>query len=213
MKEGAMPLSSKDALVVVDVQVDFVSGALAVPGAEVVIAPINRLARVFEHVIVTTDWHPADHISFVSNHPGAKTGDCIATSYGEQTLHVAHCVQGTSGVELDPRLELGKAELIVRKGYRRDVESYGAFYDGAGNSTGLGAYLKARGFERVFCTGLARHVCVLNTALGAARDGFDTFIVTDASAGDYDVEVNNLRLAAAGVKWTSSERMLAPMAA
>lgn len=208
-----MPVGPKDALIVVDVQVDFVSGALAVPGGEVVIMPINRLARAFEHVIVTTDWHPADHVSFVASHPGAGVGDRIATSYGEQVLHVAHCVQGMPGAELDPRLELGKAELIVRKGYRRDVESYGAFYDGAGNATGLGAYLRARGFERVFCTGLARYVCVLNTALGAARDGFETFIVTDASAGDYDVEANNLRLAAAGVKWTSSGDILAREAA
>jgi len=208
-----MPITAKDALIVVDVQVDFVSGALAVPGGEVVIGPINRLARCFEHVIVTTDWHPADHLSFVSSHPGKQVGDKIATAYGEQTLHVAHCVAGTAGAELDPRLELSKAELIVRKGYRCDVESYGAFYDGAGNATGLGAYLKARGFERVFCTGLARYVCVLNTALGAARDGFETFIVTDASAGDFDVEANNLRLAAAGVKWTSSADMLALKAA
>ena len=208
-----MPVAPTDALIVVDVQVDFVSGALAVPGGEVVIAPINRLAGTFEHVVVTTDWHPADHISFVSSHPGKLAGDKVETSYGEQTLHVSHCVQGTPGAELDPRLELGKAELIFRKGYRRDVESYGAFYDAAGNATGLGAYLRARGFERVFCVGLARYVCVLNTALGAARDGFDTYIVTDASAGDYDVAANNLRLAAAGVKWTSSAEMLALQAA
>ena len=208
-----MPVTDRDALIVVDVQVDFVSGALAVSGGEVVIGPINRLARQFEHVIVTTDWHPADHISFVSSHPGRQVGDRIATGYGEQTLHVAHCIAGTPGAELDPRLELGKAELLLRKGYRRDVESYGAFYDGAGNATGLGAYLKARGFERVFCVGLARYVCVLNTALGAARDGFETFIVSDASAGDFDVEANNLRLAAAGVKWTSSADILALKAA
>jgi len=208
-----MPIAPKDALIVVDVQVDFVSGALAVPGGEVVIPPINRLASAFDHVIVTTDWHPADHISFVSSHPGKQVGDRIRTSYGEQTLHVAHSVQGTPGAELDPRLELTKAELIVRKGYRRDTESYGAFYDGAGNATGLGAYLKARGFERVFCVGLARYVCVLNTALGAARDGFDTYIVTDASAGDYDVEANNARLVAAGVKWTNSAEILALQAA
>ena len=200
-----MAISGKDVLIVVDVQVDFVSGSLAVPGGEVVIAPINRLAEQFAHVVVTTDWHPADHISFVENHPGKAVGDIVPTGYGEQVLHVAHCVQGTIGAELDPRLELTKAELTFRKGYRRDTESYGAFYDAAGTATGLGAYLKARGFERVFCTGLARYVCVLNTALGAAKDGFETFIVTDASAGDYDVEANNVRLAEAGVKWVMSD--------
>lgn len=208
-----MAISGKDVLIVVDVQVDFVSGSLAVPGGEVVIAPINRLAEQFAHVVVTTDWHPADHISFVENHPGKAVGDVVRTSYGEQVLHVAHCVQGTIGAELDPRLELTKAELTFRKGYRRDTESYGAFYDGAGNATGLGAYLKARGFERVFCTGLARYVCVLNTALGAAKDGFETFIVTDASAGDYDVEANNRRLDEAGVKWVMSDEVLGRQAA
>jgi len=208
-----MAISGKDVLIVVDVQVDFVSGSLAVPGGEVVIAPINRLAGQFAHVVVTTDWHPADHISFVENHPGKAVGDRVPTSYGEQTLHVAHCVQGTPGAELDPRLELTKAELTFRKGYRRDTESYGAFYDAAGTATGLGAYLKARGFERVFCTGLARYVCVLNTALGAAKDGFETFIVTDASAGDYDVDANNRRLEEAGVKWVMSDEVLSKKAA
>ncbi len=208
-----MTVSAKDVLIVVDVQVDFVSGSLAVPGGDVVIAPINRLAKEFAHVIVTTDWHPADHISFVENHPGRSVGDTVPTSYGTQVLHVAHCVQGTPGAELDARLDLTKAELTFRKGYNRDVESYGAFYDGAGTATGLGAYLMARGFERVFCAGLARYVCVLNTALGAARDGFETYIVTDASAGDYDVEANNRRLAEAGVRWTTSDEVLGRRAA
>jgi len=208
-----MAITQTDVLIVVDVQVDFVSGSLAVPGGEVVIAPINRLAQAFEHVVITTDWHPPDHVSFVENHPGRSVGDRVPTHYGEQTLHVAHCVQGTPGAELDPRLELSKAELTFRKGYRRDVESYGAFYDAAGNATGLGAYLKARGFTRVFCTGLARYVCVLNTALGAAQDGFETFIITDASAGDFDVEANNARLARAGVKWVMSADVLGRQAA
>jgi len=208
-----MPVTSKDVLIVVDVQVDFVSGTLAVPGGGAVIEPINRLAQQFEHVIVTTDWHPADHISFVENHPGRSIGDRITTPWGEQSLHVAHCVQGTPGAELDARLELSKAELMFRKGYLSGVESYGAFYDGAGTATGLGAYLKARGFERVFCTGLARYVCVLNTAIGAARDGFETYIVTDASAGDFDVETGNARLAEAGVMWTDSATLLRKQAA
>ena len=124
-----------------------------------------------------------------------------------------HCVQGTEGAELDPGLQLTKAELIFRKGYRSRVDSYGAFYENDGTATGLGAYLKARGIERVFCAGLARYGCVMQSALGAAREGFATYIVADASAGDRDVEANNAKLEAAGVRWINSTELATAIAA
>lgn len=180
-----MELSAKDVFIVIDVQNDFVSGSMAIAGAEAILEPINALAEKFAHVVVVTDWHPADHISFVENHPGAVTGDEIDSSYGKQRVFPAHCVQDTFGAELDARLKLGKAELIFRKGYRQGVDSYSAIYENDEvTATGLSAYLKARGFTRVFVAGLARYGCVLRTGLGAARDGFTVHLVEDASAGD-----------------------------
>jgi len=200
-----MQIGSKDVLIVVDVQNDFVSGSMAVADAQKIIMPINAAAEVFEHVIVVTDWHPVDHVSFASAHPGAKDRDVVTTSYGDQTVFADHCVQGTWGAELDPGLKLTKAELTFRKGYRSGVDSYGAFYENDRDTrTGLGAYLSARGFERVFCAGLARYGCVLQTALGAARDGFDVTILRDASAGDHKVEENDILIAEAGVKWANT---------
>lgn len=208
-----MQITPKDVFIVVDAQVDFVSGSMAVPGAEKIITPINRAAEIFDHVVVVTDWHPAGHVSFWTAHPGTKHGDQVDASYGKQGVFNDHCVQGTKGAELDPRLELTKAEMTFRKGYREGVDSFGAFYENDGTPTGLGPYLKARGFERVFCAGLARYGCVMQTALGAARDGFQSFIVSDASAGDRNVEENNAKLDTAGVKWISTAEFAAAAAA
>jgi nicotinamidase/pyrazinamidase len=208
-----MLVTSKDVFIVVDVQTDFVSGTMAITGAEKIIMPINRAAEIFEHVIVVTDWHPKGHISFSSNHQGAKHGEQVDAPYGKQGVFNDHCVQGTTGAELAAGLELTKAELIFRKGYREAVDSFGAFYENDNTPTGLGAYVKARGFERVFCAGLARYGCVMQTALGAARDGFETFIVSDASAGDRNVEENNAKLAEAGVGWVSTGEFKAAAAA
>lgn len=208
-----MQISSRDVFIVVDAQVDFVSGTMAIAGAQEIITPINRTAALFDHVVVVTDWHPAGHVSFSSNHPGTKHGDSVDAAYGKQGVFNDHCVQGTPGAELAPGLELTKAEMIFRKGYREGVDSFGAFYENDDTPTGLGAYLKARGFERVFCAGLARYGCVMQTSLGAARDGFTTFIVRDASAGDRNVEENDKRLAEAGVKWILSGEFATPVAA
>lgn len=197
-----MTLGHHDALLVIDVQNDFVSGSLAIPGAAQIIEPINAAARMFDHVIIVTDWHPEGHVSFASAHLGAAKGDSVSVFYGEQKVHADHCVQGSWGAELAPNLDLAKAQMTFRKGYRKDVDSYGAFYENdRETSTGLGAYLKARGIERVFCAGLARYGCVLQSALGAARDGFTVFMVRDASAGDFDREENDRLIAAAGVQW------------
>ena len=208
-----MQITSKDVFIVIDVQVDFVSGTMAIPDAQKIITPINQTAEKFEHVLVVTDWHPQDHVSFSSNHPGTKPMDKVMVAYGEQGVYADHCVQGTVGAQLDPGLELTKAEMTFRKGYRAEIDSYGAFYENDGTVTGLGAYLKARGFERVFCAGLARYGCVMQSAFGAAKDGFATFIVADASAGDRDVEANNAKLAEAGIKWITSGELATAVAA
>ena len=130
-----MKIQPTDVFIVVDVQTDFVSGSLAIPGADAIIDPINATAALFDHIVVATDWHPADHVSFASTH-GKARGEVIDTPYGPQGVHADHCVQGTPGAELDPRLNLTRAELILRKGYRRDVDSYSAFRENDGATTG-----------------------------------------------------------------------------
>ena len=177
-------LSSDDVLLIVDVQNDFVSGSLAIPQAETIIPVINRLVGTFDHVIAAQDWHPAGHISFASAHPGRSGGETIDVSYGPQRLFNDHCVQGTTGAEFHRDLDLQRAELIIRKGYRNEVDSYSAFFENdQKTATGLAAYLHARGFRRVFCVGLALFGCVKATAEGARREQFEAVIIEDASKG------------------------------
>ena len=179
-----MIISGHDLLLVIDVQNDFVRGSMAIPGAEAVVAPINRLAALVPNLVVVTDWHPPDHVSFASAHPGSRPGDTVATDHGPQSVWSDHCVQGSWGAELDSGLALGAAQLILRKGYRPGVDSYGCFYENDEvTATGLGGYLRARGIRRVFCAGLARFACVTQSALGAVRDGFAAVMVEDATAG------------------------------
>jgi nicotinamidase/pyrazinamidase len=188
-------LKSSDVLIVVDVQNDFISGSLAIPGADGVVPVLNRLAARFEHVIVTQDWHPPGHISFASTHRGKQHGDTVETSYGSQTLFHDHCLQGAPGAELAPGLAMSKAELIIRKGHRVDVDSYSAFFENDQTTTGLAAYLRARGIERVFCAGLALFGCVKATAEGARRERFETFIIEDASKSRARADGSNERAA------------------
>jgi nicotinamidase/pyrazinamidase len=202
--------TEKDVLIVVDVQNDFVTGTMAISGAKSIIEPINRMAEVFPTVVVATDWHPVGHVSLASSHPGKKHGDVVQTFYGEQKVFHDHCVQGTWGAELDPDLKLGMAQLIFRKGYRMGVESNGSFYENDGvTATGLTGYLRGRGIENVYCTGLARLGCVMQTALGAARDGFKVYMVDDASKGrpGPNDEASMKKLADAGVKWVHSTEL------
>ncbi|MDF0546107.1 isochorismatase family protein [Sphingobium sp. H39-3-25] len=203
---------SEDALVVIDMQNDFVTGAMSCPGTEDIIDPINRLASAFDHVLVVMDWHPADHISLARNHEGRSHWDEIDVPYGKQLVFHDHCIQGTRGAQLDERLELTKAEIIFRKGHRKTTDSFGAFYENDGVPTGFGAYCKARGFRRLYMTGLGRYGCVLESALGAAKDGFEVYMVYDATAGDYNVEENNRILEQAGVKWITSEAVFGQIA-
>ncbi|HXS75967.1 MAG TPA: bifunctional nicotinamidase/pyrazinamidase [Terracidiphilus sp.] len=171
-----------DALIVIDVQNDFCpGGALAVPDGDGVITPILRTAERFEHIVLTQDWHTPDHYSFASAHSGKKAYEQIELTYGAQTLWPDHCVQGTRGAEFHPELKLTRAELIVRKGFHRTIDSYSAFYENDhATPTGLGGYLKERGFRRVFLAGLAYDFCVGYSALDARRLGFEAVVLKDA---------------------------------
>ena len=178
-----MQIGASDVLVVIDVQNDFCpGGALAVAGGDAVIQPIHRIAPHFQHVVLTQDWHTPDHFSFASAHPGRKPFEQIEAIYGPQTLWPDHCVQGSKGAEFHPDLKLSKAELVLRKGFRREIDSYSAFFENdRTTATGLAGYLKERGLTRVFFAGLAYDYCVGYSALDAQRLGFPAFIIRDAS--------------------------------
>ena len=178
-----MILSNTDALIVVDVQNDFLpGGALAVPDGQAVIAPINRLSRAFDHVIITQDWHTSGHISFASSHSGKTPFSTTDLFYGTQVLWPDHCVQGTPGSALADGLDLARAELVIRKGFHPTVDSYSAFTEADRTTgTGLAGYLRERGFTRVFVCGLATDYCVGWTAIDARRAGFETVVIADAS--------------------------------
>ena len=171
-----------DVLLVVDVQNDFCpGGALAVADGDAVVAVINRLGRKFAHLVQTQDWHPEGHRSFASAHPGRQPFETIEAPYGPQTLWPDHCVQGTRGAEFHPALDLPGAELIIRKGFRADIDSYSAFYENdRKTATGLGGYLRDRGFARVFIFGLATDYCVHYSAVDAKQDGFAAIVLIDA---------------------------------
>jgi len=175
----------RDVLLVVDIQNDFCSdGRLAVPRGNEVVPVINRLATNFKHVVLTQDWHPAGHLSFASAHPGRKPYDTIAVAYGPQILWPDHCVQGTLGAEFHKNLRVAHAELILRKGYHREIDSYSAFYENDRRTrTGLAGYLRERGFTRVFVAGLAFDFCVRYSSEDARHEGFEVVVVEDACRG------------------------------
>ena len=177
-----MKLSAEDVLLVVDVQNDFCPrGALPVSHGDEVIAPIHRIAMRFEHIVLTQDWHPANHASFAANHPGKQPYQSIQLSYGEQTLWPTHCVQGTPGAEFHPALHLPQAELILRKGFHTGIDSYSAFFENDRTTpTGLAGYLRGRGLKRVFLAGLAYDYCVAYSALDARRLNLPVVVVRDA---------------------------------
>lgn len=173
------------ALIVVDVQNCFTpGGSLAVKQGDEIVPVINRVAKSFENVVLTQDWHTPGHISFASAHPGKKPFEQITLPYGKQTLWPDHCVQGTEGAALHKDLSIPHAQLVIRKGFNRNVDSYSAFVEAdRKTSTGLAAYLKARGINRVFVCGLATDFCVAWTALDARKAGFQTYVIEDACRG------------------------------
>lgn len=174
-----------DVLVVVDLQHDFLpGGALAVSAGDEILDGIARLAPRFATVVATQDWHPRGHVSFASAHPGKKPYETAALPHGPQELWPDHCVQGTRGAALHPALPDAATTLVLRKGTRREVDSYSAFRenvgpDGQRPTTGLGAWLRARGASRVFLCGLARDFCVRASAVDAAGEGFETVVLDD----------------------------------
>jgi nicotinamidase/pyrazinamidase len=182
---GELSVSDHDLLLVVDIQNDFCPGGrLPVPQGDTIVPLINRVAERFRHVALTQDWHPADHLSFASTHPGRKPYETIQASYGPQILWPDHCVQATSGAELRKDLQIAHAGLVLRKGYHRDIDSYSALYENdRKTNTGLAGYLRERKLMRVFLAGLAFDFCVRYSAEDARREGFDVIVVEDACRG------------------------------
>lgn len=177
-------MTAADILIVVDVQNDFCpGGALAVPHGDDVVPIVNRLAHAFRHVL-TQDWHTPGHRSFASSHAGKAPFDMAELPYGTQVLWPDHCVQGTPGADFHPALDTARAELIVRKGFRREIDSYSAFFENDRRTrTGLSGYLRERGFARVILAGLATDFCVRYSAEDARALGFDVTVVEDACRG------------------------------
>jgi nicotinamidase/pyrazinamidase len=199
-----MQITSQDVLIVVDVQNDFCpGGALAVGDGDAVIPAIHRVAPLFEHIVLTQDWHTPDHSSFASAHTGKKPYEQIELSYGMQTLWPDHCVQGSHGAEFHRALDLNRAELILRKGFHREIDSYSAFFENDRfTPTGLMGYLKERELTRVFFAGLAYDYCVGYSALDARRLGLPSEILRDACRAidlDHSVAKIEAEFAAAGV--------------
>jgi nicotinamidase/pyrazinamidase len=176
------PDAANSALIVIDLQNDFCpGGALAVSGGDEIVPLVNRLAGSFDHVILTQDWHPAGHSSFASSHAGKAPFASIQMPYGLQTLWPDHCVQGTRGAEFHKDLRWTKAELVVRKGFRKAVDSYSAFFENDRKTpTGLAGCLRERGLTNLTLVGLATDYCVAYSALDAARLGFRTAVLVDA---------------------------------
>ena len=197
-----------DALIAVDIQNDFLpGGALAVPRGDEVIAIVNGLMPRADLVVATQDWHPPDHLSFASQHPGRQVGDVIDLDGIEQVLWPDHCVQGTPGAALADALDTTRISEVFRKGSDRRVDSYSGFYDnGRRHATGLADYLRQRGVTRVWVCGLATDYCVKYTALDALREGLATCVVEDACRG---VEVRPGDVAAA---WDEMRRAGAQVA-
>ena len=185
MAQGTPTIDDKSVLIVVDVQNCFLpGGSLAVPKGEEVIPVVNKLAKGFANVILTQDWHTADHVSFASQHGGKKPFETAQVAYGVQVLWPDHCVQGTAGAAIHKDVDIPHAQLVIRKGYNKAVDSYSAFQEADRKTvTGLAGYLKARGISRVFVSGLATDFCVAWTALDARAGGFETYVIEDAARG------------------------------
>lgn len=193
-----------EALIVIDMQNDFCpGGALAVSEGDRIVQPINALMKDYSAVILTQDWHPADHLSFASQHPGAEVMSLIDMPYGPQVLWPDHCIIGSDGAAFHPGLDLTRADMIIRKGFRRAIDSYSAFYENDHKTqTGLAGYLRERGIEAITLVGLATDFCVNYSAIDAAQLGFRVTLRQDlCRAIDFDGSLDNAldAMEAAGV--------------
>jgi nicotinamidase/pyrazinamidase len=171
------------ALILVDIQNDFMPGGpLAVPGGDEIIPLVNELQNSFSLVVATQDWHPQNHKSFASNHPGKKMFESIMLHGLEQVLWPDHCIQGSIGAEIHPSIIVNKVEGIFRKGMDPDIDSYSGFYDnGYKKSTGLAGYLRERKIKKVYVCGLAADFCVYYTAKDSLKENFETYFIEDAT--------------------------------
>lgn len=182
---GRFKPGPQDVFIVVDVQKCFIpGGSLAVEKGDEIVPLINALAKKFQNVVLTQDWHTADHVSFASQHDGKKPFETTQVAYGTQVLWPDHCVQGTDGAAFAPGLDIPHATLVIRKGYHRDVDSYSAFLEADKKTpTGLAGYLRARGIKRCYLAGLATDFCVGWSAMDARAAGFKAAVIEDASRG------------------------------
>ena len=205
---------TKTALVLVDIQNDFIpGGALPAGDGQEVVPLANRLQPHFDVVVATQDWHPQDHGSFASNHPGRKPGELIELSGLEQVLWPDHCVQGSRGAEFHPDLETERLDGVIRKGEDPSIDSYSGFFDnGHLKATGLEDFLRKRDVGRVYVCGLATDYCVKYTALDAVQLGFETSVITDACRGvelnPGDIQKALEEMQAAGVTLVESQDVL-----
>jgi nicotinamidase/pyrazinamidase len=184
-RAAAIKPGADSALIVVDVQNCFIpGGTLPVNKGDEIVPIINAMAKKFQNVVITQDWHTPGHTSFASAHSGKKPFETIKLSYGTQVLWPDHCVQGTNDAALQKDLDLPNAQLVIRKGYHKDVDSYSAFKEADRKTdTGLAGYLRARGIRTVYVCGLATDFCVAWTAMDARTAGFNAFVVEDACRG------------------------------
>ncbi|WP_338045149.1 bifunctional nicotinamidase/pyrazinamidase [Paracraurococcus ruber] len=211
---GLVPDPATDILGIIDVQPTFMPGGeLAVEGGDQVVPAINRLlGGPFAHAFATQDWHPAGHSSFASSHPGKKPFEVVQMPYGQQVLWPDHGIQGSPNAELHKDLAQARIELIVRKGFRREIDSYSAFFENdRRTTTGLHGWLQARGLRRLFLAGLATDYCVAYSAEDAARLGYQVFVIEDAcrgiglpAEGGTTIDLAKRNLAAAGVQFVTS---------
>jgi nicotinamidase/pyrazinamidase len=208
-------MQQTDALLIIDMQLDFLpGGALAVKDGDHIIPALNTLAQRFDHVLLTQDWHPKGHVSFASAHGLNPFTDTVETPYGTQHLWPDHCVQSTPGAALHPDLHIPHAELILRKGFRQNIDSYSAFLENDGQTpTGLAGYLRERSLTRLFLAGVAYDFCVAFSAIDGHRLGFETIVLEDltrpvALAGT--VETTNRRFAEANIPRISSTQIGPP---
>ncbi len=175
----------RSALIIVDVQNGFTpNGNLAVAHSDEIIPSINQLAKYFKNIVLTQDWHPENHISFAENHTGKQAYETIELDYGTQVLWPSHCVQGTPDADFHPDLEITTAQLIIRKGFHSQIDSYSAFMEADHKtSTGLAGYLRERGIDTVYMVGIATDFCVAWTAIDASKLGFQSYVIADATKG------------------------------